>query len=164
MTIDAAVLTVSGVAVSFGGNQVLTNVDLKFTHGFNGLIGPNGAGKTTLFNLISGYVKPAAGSVEMNGARISGLDQIKVARAGIGRTFQSPRLVLDATVMENALLGRHSLYRWGHFAELIQWPAARAEERRSREICMQALAQFGLAELAHVKADKFDAQNLGELL
>lgn len=142
-------LRISGIEVAFGGNRILTGVDLNFTPGFNGLIGPNGAGKTTMFNVISRYVTPSAGRVELGGQNLCELGQVGVAKAGISRTFQSPRLVSDATVMENTLLGRHYLYRSGHVAELLRLKSYREEERQARAICMETLAAFGLAELAH---------------
>jgi branched-chain amino acid transport system ATP-binding protein len=152
MTNGDPVLRLTAVELAFDGNRVLSGVDLAFAPGFNGLIGPNGAGKTTLFNVISGYAKPSTGTVELLGRKLTGLSSVEIARAGVGRTFQSPKLVLDATVLENTLLGRHYLYRWGHFAELIQWRAAREEETHARQVCMEALAQFGLAEFAHRSA------------
>jgi len=63
------------------------------------------------------------------------------------------RLILDATVMENALLGLQQSYRWGHLAELLRLPWSRAEERQARGRCMDMLERFGLAEMAHEDAD-----------
>ena len=70
------------------------------------LIGPNGAGKTTLFNLISGLLRPSAGSIRVGGAPISALPAYRIARLGVGRTFQTPRPFLDLTAAENVAAGR----------------------------------------------------------
>ncbi|MCY4193131.1 MAG: ABC transporter ATP-binding protein [bacterium] len=147
-----ASLDVDGLHVSFGGNRVLQGVDLCFTPGFNGLIGPNGAGKTTVFNVISGYVRASEGAVRLYGEDLLHMSRIQRVKAGVGRTFQAPRLILDATVMENTLLGRHHLFRWGHFAELLLLPQQRREETEARQICMDMLDRFGLADMAHSEA------------
>lgn len=148
----AAVLQVDDLHVAFGGNRVLRGVDLHFVPGFNGLIGPNGAGKTTVFNVVSGYVRRNEGAIRLQGEDLSPLSRTQRVKAGIGRTFQSPRLILDATVMENTLLGRHHLFRWGHFAELVFWPPQIREETEARSICMDMLDRFGLADVAHEEA------------
>ncbi len=150
---DAQVsLSVQDLHVAFGGNRVLQGVDLFFTPGFNGLIGPNGAGKTTVFNVISGYVRRNQGTVKLQGEDLLHLSRTQRVKAGIGRTFQAPRLILDATVMENTLLGRHHLFRWGHFAELLLLPQQRREETEARRVCMAMLDRFGLADAAHEEA------------
>ena len=148
----ASVLQIDDLHVAFGGNQVLQGIDLHFVPGFNGLIGPNGAGKTTVFNVVSGYVRRNEGTIRLQGEDLSGLSRTQRVKAGIGRTFQSPRLILDATVMENTLLGRHHLFRWGHFTELLFWPPQIREETEARRICMSMLDRFGLAEVAHEEA------------
>ena len=153
MNAAAAPLELRDLHVAFGGNRVLEGVDLTFDAGFNGLIGPNGAGKTTIFNVISGYVTPSQGEVMLAGENLAGRSQSARVGAGIGRTFQAPRLILDATVMENALLGLQQSYRWGHLAELLRLPWSRAEERQARVRCMAMLERFGLAEMAHEDAD-----------
>ncbi|MXW60122.1 MAG: ABC transporter ATP-binding protein [Acidimicrobiia bacterium] len=147
-----ASLTVEDLHVAFGGNRVLIGVDLNFTPGFNGLIGPNGAGKTTVFNVVSGYVRSSEGAVRLHGEDLLHMSRTQRVKAGIGRTFQAPRLILDATVMENTLLGRHHLFRWGHLAELLLLPQQRREETEARQICMEMLDRFGLAEVAHEEA------------
>lgn len=142
-------LELNDLHVAFGGNRVLEGVDLPFKQGFNGLIGPNGAGKTTVFNVLSGYVKPTTGTVRLAGQDLAGLSQTARVKAGISRTFQSPKLILDATVMENTLLGRHHLFKWGHLSELLMLPKQRNEETEARRICMEMLDRFGLADDAH---------------
>ena len=148
-----APLELRDLHVAFGGNRVLEGVDLSFGSGFNGLIGPNGAGKTTIFNVISGYVTPSEGEVLLAGEDLADRSQSSRVAAGIGRTFQAPRLVLDASVMENTLLGLQQSYRWGHLTELLRLPWGRAEERQARQSCMAMLERFGLADAAHTEAD-----------
>ena len=148
-----AALELRDLHVAFGGNRVLEGVDLSFGSGFNGLIGPNGAGKTTIFNVISGYVTPSEGDVLLGGENLEDRSQSARVAAGIGRTFQAPRLVLDATVMENTLLGLQQRYRWGHLTELLRLPWGRAEERQARQSAMAMLERFGLADFAHEDAD-----------
>jgi len=92
----------SGVAKSFGGLTVLSGVSFAVSEGeIVALIGPNGAGKTTLFNLISGLLRPSAGSIRMGEHRISTMPAYRIARLGLGRTFQTPRPFLDLTATEN---------------------------------------------------------------
>ncbi len=90
------------VARSFGGLRVLHRVSFAVAEGeIVALIGPNGAGKTTLFNLIGGLLRPSAGSIRMDGREISATPAYRIARRGLGRTFQTPRPFLDLTAAEN---------------------------------------------------------------
>ncbi|MGI9597226.1 MAG: ABC transporter ATP-binding protein [Acidimicrobiales bacterium] len=148
-SVDAP-LVLEDLHVAFGGNHVLEGVDLEFHPGFNGLIGPNGAGKTTVFNVLSGYVAPTKGRALLNGQDLASMSQLTRVRKGMSRTFQSPKLILDATVMENTLLGRHHLFQHGHLAELLFRPAQRREETEARRVCMDMLDRFGLADQAHI--------------
>jgi len=92
----------TGVAKSFGGLTVLSRVSFAVSEGeIVALIGPNGAGKTTLFNLISGLLRPSAGSIRMGEHQISTMPPYHIARLGLGRTFQTPRPFLDLTAAEN---------------------------------------------------------------
>jgi branched-chain amino acid transport system ATP-binding protein len=70
-----------------------------------GIIGPNGAGKTTTFNMIAGFFKPTAGSIEFEGKRISGLSPHRISRAGIGRTFQNVRAFRELSVYDHVMAG-----------------------------------------------------------
>src|SRR5260370_33380527 len=84
------------------------------------LIGPNGAGTTTLFNLINGLLRPSAGSIRMGGRLISAMPAYRIARLGLGRTFQTPRPFLDLTAAENvAAAARWSERPGGTPAELL---------------------------------------------
>jgi len=95
-------LAAENVSVSFEGLRALSNVKLDMPRGrVTGLIGPNGAGKTTLVNVLTGFQKPTAGRVTLDGRDISGLAPHKVRQAGIARTFQSGRLFADLSVIDN---------------------------------------------------------------
>ena len=109
------------VARSFGGLRVLHRVSFAVAEGeIVALIGPNGAGKTTLFNLINGLLRPSAGSIRMGGREISALPAYRIARLGLGRTFQTPRPFLDLTAAENvAAAARWSERPGGTPAELL---------------------------------------------
>jgi branched-chain amino acid transport system ATP-binding protein len=109
------------VARSFGGLRVLHRVSFTVSEGeIVALIGPNGAGKTTLFNLISGLLRPSAGSIRFGEHRISALPAYRIARLGLGRTFQTPRPFLDMTAAENvAAAARWAERPGGTPAELL---------------------------------------------
>ncbi len=103
---DTELLQARGLKVHFGGVHAVDGVDLVLRKGeILGLIGPNGAGKTTLVNALSGFQKPTAGTVLMNGHDVTGLSPHKLARRGLARTFQSVRLFPGLTVLENVELG-----------------------------------------------------------
>lgn len=97
-------LETRNVHVAFGGIQALTGVDLIIRTGMvQGLIGPNGAGKTTLVNVLSGFQKPTRGHVVLNGQDVSNHGPQKLARAGVGRSFQAARLFRDMSVEQNLM-------------------------------------------------------------
>ncbi|MGI5272349.1 ABC transporter ATP-binding protein [Nonomuraea sp. CA-218870] len=139
-------LELSGIAVRFGGNEVLKGVDLAIGPGFTGLIGPNGAGKTTVFNVVTGYVRPVEGTVRIAGEPVPSGRPAVVARRGVRRTFQTPRLVAELTVEANVLAGLDAeLARGGGLADFLGISrTARAARERVREL----LDAFGLADRA----------------
>jgi branched-chain amino acid transport system ATP-binding protein len=93
------ILATRDLGLVIGGATIVTDVGLEVREGeLLAVIGPNGAGKTTLFNLISGLLRPTSGSVELDGADITGQPPFRRTRAGIGRTFQVSNVfpLLDA--------------------------------------------------------------------
>ena len=143
----AAGLELAHVTVRYGGHVAVNDVSLSAPAGrITGLIGPNGAGKTTLFNVASGLVRPAAGTLRLHGADMSGLDPAARARHGIGRTFQKMELFESLTVRENVSLGREAaqagLRPWRHVAE------TRRDRRSRSEATGQAMALAGITDLA----------------
>jgi ABC-type branched-subunit amino acid transport system ATPase component/branched-subunit amino acid ABC-type transport system permease component len=144
---SAAGLDLAHVTVRYGGHVALNNVSLSAPVGrITGLIGPNGAGKTTLFNVASGLVRPAAGTLRLHGADMSALDPAGRARHGLGRTFQKMELFDSLTVRENASLGweagQAGRRPWQHVAE------TRTDSRRRSAVAGQAMALAGIADLA----------------
>jgi branched-chain amino acid transport system ATP-binding protein len=101
-----ALLELKGVTKRFGGVAALNGVSASVSKGeILGVIGPNGAGKTTLLNCISGVYKPDAGDISWQGQSIKGMRPHRVARLGIGRTFQIVKPFGSMTVRENAAVG-----------------------------------------------------------
>ncbi|QYJ05819.1 ABC transporter ATP-binding protein [Nocardioides panacisoli] len=97
-------LATEGLAKSFGGVRAVDGASVGFHHGkVNALIGPNGSGKTTFFNCVTGMIRPDAGRVTYAGRDISGKPPHRIARAGIGRSFQLCRIFPRMTVLENIL-------------------------------------------------------------
>ncbi len=102
---SAAVLAVSHLAKAFDGVKAVDDVTFSVAAGeLVALIGPNGAGKSTCFNLINGQLVPDAGQVTIDDARIDGLPPHRIARLGVGRTFQVAATFASMTVRENVRL------------------------------------------------------------
>ena len=103
---SAGSLRAEGVSLAFSGLHVLRNVELALPPGQAlGLIGPNGAGKTTLVNVLSGFQAPDSGSVFLDGADVTGSSPARLARAGLGRTFQAALPFAGLTVVESVAVG-----------------------------------------------------------
>jgi ABC-type branched-subunit amino acid transport system ATPase component len=98
------VIEVNGLTVRFGGVLPIDDVDLTFASGTNGLIGPNGAGKTTFFNVLSGFVRPEAGTVGAFGEDLLSILPYRRARWGLRRTFQTEQAISQMSVYENVLV------------------------------------------------------------
>ena len=157
----AGVLTLEQVALSFGGVHAIDGLDLEIRPGqVHGLIGPNGSGKTTTLNVISGYYAQQSGSVRLNGVAVPVLQRHRRAHMRIARTFQTPRIVGSASVLENVMIGG-SIDGAGSFAEsLLCLPRHRRDEARLRETAMLALQTVGLERLAAVRADRLQHSEL----
>ena len=94
-------IEVEGLTVRFGGVVSLSDVTVTFPEGICGLIGPNGAGKTTFFNVLSGFVTPASGSIKADGIELLSLPDFKRARWGVRRTFQTEQAIEGLSVFDN---------------------------------------------------------------
>src|SRR5690606_26527474 len=99
-------LHVDGVSLHFGGLQVLNDLSFHVDEGeIVSLIGPNGAGKSTALNVLTGIYKPDRGDVRFLGESILGLPPHSITARGIARTFQTLRVYLNMSVIENVMAG-----------------------------------------------------------
>jgi len=136
-------LGLTDVTLSFEGVTALDGVSLPVERNeLVGVIGPNGAGKSTLFNLICGYYRPDAGTIELDGRTLNKLPPWRIARLGISRTFQNPRVFKELTVLENVMAA-------DRVTGLRPWLSV---PKRVRENAWDWLALVGLDRAAHVLA------------
>jgi branched-chain amino acid transport system ATP-binding protein len=139
-----SVLDLTSLSLSFGGLRALSELNLQVGDGeIVSLIGPNGAGKTTVFNVITGVYEPSAGDVVFAGNSIAGLAPHSIARMGIGRTFQSLRLFLNMSVIENVMAATYGNTKAMPWESILRLPRARREEREVRALAADVLSFFG---------------------
>jgi len=145
----AALLSVEGVTVRFGGVTALDGVRFNVAPGqICGLIGPNGAGKTTLFNCISRLYQPSAGEIRFEGQPLSRVPRHRIAELGVARTFQNLALFATMSVRENVRVGAHAFARGGFLAQALALPLARAAEREIAELADALIAECRLNDVA----------------
>lgn len=149
------------VVLSFGGVRAIDGLSMRIAAGaVHGLIGPNGSGKTTTLNVISGYYTPQEGEAFL-GTRVlpHGAPQSRAA-LGIARTFQTPRIVGEASVLQNVMIGATIEGRAGFVETMLSLPRHLADERRLAQRGMAALTVVGLSALASVRADRLQHSEL----
>lgn len=158
--LDGALLRTEGVSKAFGGNQALSKVSIDAAPGaVTAIIGPNGSGKTTLLNMISGFYKTDAGTIELDGKSIQGLSSYRVARAGVSRTFQTPNIPEKLTVFEAVEAGRYAKERPSVFASFLRLPSFWRARRDNRVAAERALALVGLSAQRDEPADSLPLGN-----
>ena len=146
-------LYVEGISKHFGGLKAVEDVTLEIPPGkITGLIGPNGAGKSTVVNMIAGMLALTKGDIRLGDLSIRTLRADQVARVGIVRTFQNIRLLAEATVIDNVMIGFHLNERAGVLAGLFGLPSALAETRAFRERAWALLERFRMTEYAELEA------------
>lgn len=139
-------LVVQNIRKHFGGLAAVDNASFDVAQGtITSLIGPNGAGKTTLFNIISGLLRPSAGTVLFKGIDITGWSPQRIARAGMGRTFQNVQLFPNLNALENVIVARFCRTRSSLPEALLFLPRDRRERQRSREVAEELLDWVGIA-------------------
>jgi branched-chain amino acid transport system ATP-binding protein len=145
--VGAALLEVHGLSKSFRGLQALTDYDLQLRAGtIHGVIGPNGAGKTTLFHVLSGFLRPTAGTIRFDRRDITGSPAYRVARLGIARTFQNIRLFGDLPVIDNVKAGLQVHAPRSLIGTLLTTRGFRAQEETLTARAVELLTLFGLEE------------------
>ena len=128
-------LLVEGLTKHFGGVTANDGISFDVREGeIIGIIGPNGAGKSTLFDLLTGFQTPDSGSVLLDGHDVTGLRPDRIARMGVGRTFQKLKPFPDLTLVENVMVG--ALAHTSHVHE-------------ARDKALEAIAFVDLLEKRH---------------
>ena len=152
--VDGAVLTVTDVAVRFGGVSALSDVSLNVQPGVvTGLIGPNGAGKTTLFNVISGLQQPGRGTVHLFDTDVTTMKPHRRARLGLARTFQRLELFGSLSATENVQIGLESGAKWWQPRVLRRWAARRRGSAEAGAAAVDAITT-GAAATEAVMCDR----------
>ena len=140
-------IEVKGISKNFGGVKAIQDFSLSAGRGdIKGIIGPNGAGKTTIFNVISGVYPPDCGCIHLEEKNISKLEQHKIARAGISRTFQNIRLFKGLNVLENTLCAYDPASDYSIIGGLLPTPGRIKQEKKGKEICEKYLEIVGLSD------------------
>jgi len=147
-------LRLKNLSMRFGGLLAVDNLSFDVRQGeIFGLIGPNGAGKTTIFNCITRFYRPTSGTMwyrrnAVETIRLNDFPVHDIVRQGIVRTFQNVELVWELSILDNLLVGAHTVYRCGFFHQLFHTRKLRREEEVMRARAMGVLATLGLAPYA----------------
>jgi ABC-type branched-subunit amino acid transport system ATPase component len=147
-------LEVQALTRAFGGLIAVNDVSLALVPSeILGVIGPNGAGKTTLFNLITGFLRPSAGSIRFLGAEIAGAPTHRLVRNGLARTFQTVRFHRESTVWETVWAAQ-ALH-----VDLLSWLRGPSRRRPSEAVRLDEIDRI----LALTRLDEHRNRLAGEL-
>ena len=142
---NECLLEIEDLSKNFKGLRAISNYSLELRQGkILGIIGPNGAGKSTLFNLITGYIPPSSGKIRFRGQDITNSPPDKIAKLGIGRTFQNVRLFSSMTLMDNVITAQQLHDSDNLFSTLASLPSFRKREQRLKRKSMELMALFDL--------------------
>ncbi|MCF0120450.1 MAG: ABC transporter ATP-binding protein, partial [Oscillospiraceae bacterium] len=142
-----SILHCENVTQRFSGLVAVSDVSMDvFENEIVGVIGPNGAGKTTFFNDVTGIYKPTEGKVVFDGEDITGLPPHQITAKGLTRTFQNIRLFNNMMVIDNVLVGLHSVKKAGIVESMLRLGRHRREEKESLARAEEVLKLTGLYE------------------
>jgi branched-chain amino acid transport system permease protein len=142
-------LVIEDISKSFGGVQALRGISLTAEPGrVTALIGSNGSGKTTLLNLVCGYFAATAGVVRLGATNLSGLSPARIAREGVGRTFQTPAVPEGVSVLDAVAAGGYQAERCGVLASALRLPRFFESKRATEDRAHRYLRAIGLDHLA----------------
>jgi branched-chain amino acid transport system permease protein len=154
-------LKLRGVTLSFGNVRAIDNLDLDVKPGeIHGLIGPNGSGKTTTLNVISGYYVAKGGTIGLGDRVLEPGMPTQRARHGIARTFQTPRVIGEASVLQNVMIGGTIDGQASFVEAMLALPRNRRDEYILNEKARALLGVVGLEALADVRADRLQHSEL----
>ncbi len=142
-------IEINNLSHNFGGIQAINNISFKINSGeLVGLIGPNGCGKSTTFNCLSGLVKPAEGSIFINGVNIKNYRPDQIQKLGMTRTFQHTRLWKEMTVIENILVSENNQFSPNLLKSLLM-PNSSSKEQKRINKAFEILEILGVSKVAH---------------
>lgn len=148
-------LRVDKVSKAFGGVRAVNDVTLTVAGGsVRAIVGPNGSGKTTLLNLISGLYPASEGAILLGDTRLTDLPAHRIARLGVRRTFQTPKLLGALSVLENVQFGAYDREQSMGVEVALSLPRARAEREELRAQALALIALVGLADRANDRASE----------
>lgn len=132
---DSTVLRLDRVGLSFGRVKVLNDVNVGVRPSeILGLIGPNGAGKSSLLNCINGFYKPQKGDIFLENTNITNMAPYRIAKLGVGRTFQGIHLYEGMSVQDNIMAGCHIHMKSNFLKCMIYWPWVHLEEIKALKV------------------------------
>jgi ABC-type branched-subunit amino acid transport system ATPase component/ABC-type branched-subunit amino acid transport system permease subunit len=154
-------LSLRAIALSFGNVRAIDGLDLDVQPGcIHGLIGPNGSGKTTTLNVISGYYASKGGTMRLGEDELPpGMPALRAAR-GIARTFQTPRVIGESSVLENVMIGGTIEGHASFIEAMLSLPRHHRDERMLATKARGLLGVVGLETLADVRADRLQHSEL----
>jgi len=140
-----AILECQQLTKSFGGVDAVADLSFSIERGhIHSIIGPNGAGKTTLINLLTGIYTPTTGQILLAGDNTRGLAPYKLAKRGLGRTFQNLQVCMNMSAIENVMVGRHLRLNRRFISALLRLSSVRAGDRDCRERAAELMRFVGL--------------------
>ncbi|VTU39959.1 branched-chain amino acid ABC transporter ATP-binding protein/permease [Variovorax sp. PBL-E5] len=146
-------IEVRDLVKQFEGVRALDGVSLDVRPGsIHVIVGPNGSGKTTLLNMISGFYPCTSGSIRLDGTEITGRGPTSIARMRVQRTFQTPKLLGELTLLENVRFGGYVREQSTGLELALRLPRARREAANLDAEALRWLALVGLADRAHERA------------
>jgi branched-chain amino acid transport system permease protein len=142
---DNVVVRAHGVVKRFGGVLALDNIDFDLERGrLCGLVGPNGSGKSTFLNALSGFFPPDAGTIAIAGHDVTRWRAHRIARVGVGRTFQVPQLIGEFTALENIEMGLVGRETGSILGTIFHGPEIARRAAIRRRHALATLAMVGL--------------------
>lgn len=149
------ILAVSKLCKNFGGLRALSEIDFQVgKNTISSIIGPNGAGKSTLFNVITGFQRPSSGEIRFEGRKIARTPPYRLARFGIGRTFQTTSYFGERNVEENLLMAGYSGQRAQLWDVLSRSRRFRREEAEVRDKARSIMEFLGIAKFQEEMAGR----------